>query len=296
MQLDRGQLAALSAVLTTGSFDRAARSLGVTQSAVSQRLKALEERLGCVLVVRGQPCVATASGERLCRHADELALLERKLSDDIGVRSTGTDFPILRIAVNADSLATWFVEAMALSGDFLFDLKLDDQAVSAEWLRRGEVWAAVSSESAPVQGCDVSSLGGQAYIAAASPAFIERWFNKGVSFESLSKAPALTFNAKDGLPSGWSKQVYGRAVSPRTHWVASATAYVEACVRGIGWGLHPHSMIADDLSSGRLIALVPETPYVVPLFWHVSRAVQESLSPVSEAVRRVARRSLLQLD
>ena len=53
-------LAALAAVIRTGSFERAAQQLHVTPSAVSQRVKLLEERLGTILVVRSCPCGSTA--------------------------------------------------------------------------------------------------------------------------------------------------------------------------------------------------------------------------------------------
>jgi len=49
------QLEALSAVIRLGSFDAAAVQLAVTPSAISQRIKQLEDRIGAVLVLRGQP-------------------------------------------------------------------------------------------------------------------------------------------------------------------------------------------------------------------------------------------------
>lgn len=55
-RLGADQLAALAAVIECGSFDAAADRLHVTPSAVSQRIKALESRVGQVLVVRDKPC------------------------------------------------------------------------------------------------------------------------------------------------------------------------------------------------------------------------------------------------
>ncbi len=152
------QLAALSAVLRTGSFERAAQTLHVTQSAISQRLRQLEEQVGTSLVIRSQPCRATEAGERLFRHAEEVRLIEQGVFRDLGLsaKSGGEagGWPTLRLAVNADSLATWFVPAMVGVGDVLFDLVIDDQDHSAEWLKRGEVRAAISGFAKPVQGCD----------------------------------------------------------------------------------------------------------------------------------------------
>jgi LysR family transcriptional regulator (chromosome initiation inhibitor) len=77
--LDYPLLEALNAVVREGSFERAARVLHVTSSAISQRVKLLEERTGTVLVARGQPCRPTEAGAFLCRHVDQVGLLEREL-------------------------------------------------------------------------------------------------------------------------------------------------------------------------------------------------------------------------
>ena len=102
--LDLAQLAALAAVHRRGSFDLAAADLHVTPSAVSQRIKALEEVTGTLLIRRGQHCTATPTGLRLIRHHDEIALLETTLGADLPNLTQGP--ATLRIAVNADSLAT----------------------------------------------------------------------------------------------------------------------------------------------------------------------------------------------
>jgi LysR family transcriptional regulator (chromosome initiation inhibitor) len=75
--LDYAALSALAAVIREGSFERAARALNVTPSAISQRIRLLEERVGCAL--RDQPCRATETGRRLCQHVDRVRLLEQEL-------------------------------------------------------------------------------------------------------------------------------------------------------------------------------------------------------------------------
>ena len=147
MKLDYAQLQALAVILHTGSFEAAALELGVTQSAVSQRLKSLEDRVGTLLVHRGQPCTGTNTGRRLAAHMTNVGLLEQDLSRDLGALVPGQGTPV-RIAVNADSLATWFLPALAKVDGMLFDLVVDDQEYSADWLRRGEVTAAITSHPA----------------------------------------------------------------------------------------------------------------------------------------------------
>lgn len=290
--LDYALLDALAAVVRTGSFERAARRIGVTPSAISQRVKSLEERIGTVLVVRGQPCRGTEAGLRLARHAEEVALLERTLSEDMGRPVSGGHLPTIRIAVNADSLATWFVAAMAAVPDCLFDLVLDDQEHSADWLRRGEVRAAVSGSDAPVQGCDCRPLGALRYVATASPGFMARWFADGVTADSLARAPALTFNLKDMLQARWIESHVGPGIVPPTHWLPSSHGFVDATLGGLGWGLNPEALVSEAIAAGRLMPLLPDAAYDVPLFWHWSRSVAAALKPLNAAVSEAARAML----
>lgn len=286
---------AVAAVLQTGSFDQAAARLGLTPSAVSQRVKLLEERLGAVLVVRGVPCTATAAGARIRRHAEEVGLLEHALQTDLGRGASGAR-ATLRIAINADSLATWFVEAMAGIEGRLFDIVLDDQDYSADWLKRGEVSAVVSAYGRPIQGCRSRKLGTLRYIATASPAYLRRWFADGVTEAALRIAPAMTFSAKDRLQTGWIEQVLGKPIVPPTHWFPATQAFVDAALAGIAWGMNPQALVEDHLAAGRLCPLIPDRPFDVPLYWQWSRAVEPVLKDVTETVVAVARRHLAWTD
>lgn len=282
--LDYAHLAALAAVVRTGSFERAAQQLHVTPSAVSQRIKLLEERVGTVLVVRGQPCTATPAGQRLCRHAEQVALLESSLRQSLPGFRPDTRPATLRIAVNADSLATWFIDAMARADGYLFDLVLDDQDHSAEWLRRGEVVAAVTSHGKPIQGCDCHALGALRYVATASPAFVERWFPDGFGAPAAARAPCLIFNEKDRLQTLWLGEALGADVRPPLHWLPASQAFVDAALAGIGWGMNPEALVAGHLRAGRLLALRADQPLDVPLFWQESRIVGGLLRDLTRAV------------
>ncbi|WP_445501766.1 LysR family transcriptional regulator ArgP [Microvirga sp. G4-2] len=287
--LDYALLSALAAVIRTGSFERASQQLNVTPSAISQRIKLLEERVGTVLVVRGQPCLATEVGQRLCQHVEQVALLESSMRQTLPGLQAETRPMTLRIAVNADSLATWFVQAMAQTKGFLFDLVLDDQDYSADWLRRGDVMAAVTSHGMPIQGCNCRPLGALRYIATASPGFIERWFPDGFGKESAIHAPSLIFNQKDRLQSMWLRQVFGAEIQPPLHWLPSSQAFVDAALAGLGWGMNPETLVREHLRTGQLVALNPQVHLEVPLFWQESRIVGQVMSDVTRAVLRTAR-------
>lgn len=290
--LDYALLAALAAVLRTGSFERAAQQLHVTPSAVSQRIKLLEERLGAILVVRGVPCTGTPAGQRLCQHVEQVALLESELHREFpGLQPVGPSVTV-RIAVNADSLATWFVAAMAETQDCLFDLVIDDQDHSADWLRRGEVVAAVTASAKPVQGCDSTPLGALRYIATASPTFVRRFFPEGVTTRSLARAPRLTFNSKDRLQTQWIRQAFGTEIASPSHWLPSSQAFIDAAQAGLGWGMNPELLVTDHLRDGRLVALVPDQPLDIALFWQRSRIASSTLADITRAVLGTARAML----
>lgn len=291
--LDYPLLEAVAAVLQTGSFDKAAAMLGLTSSAVSQRVKLLEERMGTALVVRGQPCTGTKAGARIRRHAEEVGLLESSLNTDLG-RSADSARALIRIAINADSLATWFVPAMAKTEGRLFDLVIDDEGYSSEWLRRGEVSAAVTANGRPVAGCRSRELGAMRYVATASPAYVARWFPRGVTEESLRNAPAMTFNPKDRLQTEWIARTLKARITPPTHWFPSTQAFIDAALAGLAWGMNPYALVADHLRKGELVPLIADTTLDIPLFWQWSRAVEPTLHDVTETIVSTARAFLLQ--
>jgi LysR family transcriptional regulator (chromosome initiation inhibitor) len=284
MRLDPAHLTALSAILRLGSFDAAAATLNVTPSAVSQRVKALEEQVGATLVHRGAPCTATPLGERLAKHAEDVALLEARILSEM---HTGSPAQIT-LAVPADSLATWLVPALACVPDILFDLKIDDQDTADDWLRRGAVSAAVTGHARAAPGCDVYPLGALRYIATASPSFMQMHFPQGVNADSLSCAPMLTFTPKDKLQSRWITRKTGKALYPPRHQMPSTHAFIDAALHGIAWGMNPEALVQAHLQRGTLLALDPDQPLDVPLYWQVTRIMAPALQPLTRAIRSIA--------
>ncbi|MDZ4292533.1 MAG: LysR family transcriptional regulator ArgP [Hydrogenophaga sp.] len=297
--LDYAALHALAAVIREGSFDRAARALHVTPSAISQRVRLLEERVGCALVVRGQPCKPTDTGRRMCQHMDRVRLLEQELTDALPAMAPegGARVP-LPVAVNADSLATWFAPALAAfaaEAPVLVELSVDDQDHTAEWLRTGAVVAAVTSTARPANGCNSRPLGAMRYLAAASPAFVDRYLAQGVGAGSLAQAPSLLFNTKDELQASWVRRLCHRHVELPRHTLPSPQAFVTAALAGMGWGMFPQGMIAPHLADGSLVELVPGMPLDVPLHWQTARAASGLLDGLTRQMVAAAREGLLPL-
>lgn len=295
MQIDSRQLAAFAAVLREGSFDAAARALHVTPSAVSQRIKSLEERLGRVLIRRGSPCVATEAGESLQRHAQQMQVLESQALAPFGLGAEPAASLPLSIAVNADSLATWFVPALAALRErhaVGLDLHVEDQDHSGELLRQGRVLAAVSAEPVPVQGCRVSPLGRMRYRAVASPDFMRRHFPAGLNDDALARAPCSVFNQKDQLQSRFLRLLTRRRLEPPQHRIPSTHGFVHAALHGLGWGMNPEALVAPLLASGELVELVPGRTLDVPLYWQRWSLDAPVLRALTEAVADAARHGL----
>lgn len=298
MQFEYPLLEAVATVVREGSFEAAAQSLHITQSAVSQRVKLLEEKTGAVLIVRGRPCVATEYGQKLFRHIEMVRLLENDLRKSLlpaegnapGVAAT------IRIAVNLDSLATWFPEVIRRAGyemNLNLDIIPDDQEFTAERLRNGEALAAVTAEASPLPGFRRVPLGVIEYIAIASPQFVAKRFADGLSLESISKATNIVFDRKDTLPQHWVLDVFHESVPLAGHWVPSFSGYMACCLNGAGWGLHPRFSVAPHLADGTLVELVPGVSVDVPLYWQSSTLGSEILTTLSSIVVDVARNYLL---
>lgn len=302
MSLDYPALAALAAVIREGSFERAAAVLGVTPSAVSQRVRALEERLGAVLIVRGHPPAPTKAGAKLCAHAEQVRLLEGELASVLpalaasGAMAQG---PLtLRVAVNADSLGTWFLPAAARFAErtgALLDLVLEDEGHTAERLRSGAVLAAVTTDPTPVQGCRITALGALRYAAVASPAWLKRHLPCGVEPEALSRAPMLRFDRRDGLQARWAREVLGiAALDGPVHWVPATQGFLDGALAGLGWAMNPLQLVTEHLAAGRLVELVPGRRLDVVLHWQHARLGARLLATLTEEALAAAQRHLVQ--
>ena len=293
--LDYASLSAVVAVVREGSFERAARALNVTPSAISQRVKQLEERLGSVLIIRGQPCTATDTGRLICSHVDQVGLLEDELRGALprlAQRGAHGDRVTLRVAVNEDSLGSWFIGAVAqfVVGESAFvDVALDHEGHTVEWLRSGAVLAAVTAHSRAVQGCNSVPLGKLEYLAVASPEFVRRYFPDGVTAAALGKAPSLRFDRDDRLQAQWARRICRRQIDLPSHWFPSTQAFVDATLAGIGWGMNPVPLVREHLKSGALVELVPGRTIEVPLYWQHTRLQVPVPGRLTRAVVQAAR-------
>ena len=294
MKLDPRQCEAVVAVIDSGSFEQAAAVLHVTPSAVSQRVRALEVALGTPLVLRTRPCRATPAGRRLLQYLRRVQSLE----DDLQAEFAGDQAAPLSvtIALNNDSLASWFLPALApfaAAEQVLLDLVLDDQDHTYTLLEAGRALGCVSTEPQPMRGCTVEALGRMRYRCMASPEFRARWFGKGMTRAAAQRAPVVVFDRKDRLQADFLLQHFGLPADawPR-HYIPASDPYMQAIVLGLGWGMLPELQMRGLRERGALVDIAPTRPVDVALYWHAWKVQSPRMERLSKALVAQARRIL----
>ncbi len=284
----------LAAVIDEGTFDAAARRLRLTPSAVSQRVKSLEQQLGRVLVVRSKPARATAAGAAVVRLARQLTLLEQDALAGFGL-DAASDRPVsIPLAVNADSLGTWFLPALARVAErhaVVFDLHRDDQDFTASLLESGTVMGAVTSPATPVAGCLVRPLGVMRYDAVATPRYVARWLPDGPTPEALARAPRVDFDRRDDLQAEYLGELGVDVEHSARHFVPASNDFATAIKLGLGWGMLPGFQSATELERGELVRLGGR-PVDVPLYWQQWNLGSPLLDAIAEGITSEARTAL----
>jgi LysR family transcriptional regulator (chromosome initiation inhibitor) len=288
VRFDPAQLETLLVIAEEGSFDAAARRLHLTPSAVSQRVRAMERAAGQVLIRRTAPAEVTTAGLPLMRLGRQLRLLAAEAAEAWG----GEAVVELAVAVNADSLATWFRPVLGVvAGHPATALRLlvEDESLSHDLLRRGEALAAVTREPRPVQGCSVEPLGTLRYFPAAAPGLLER-HRRGRGLD-WSAAPMVVFNEKDRLQDEV-LAAHGATRPPVVHRVPSTADFLEAIRCGLGWGMVPEPHFAPASAAGELAQLPGSKPLGVILHWQRWRLDSPALDALTAAVREAAAHAL----
>jgi len=293
--IDTKHLQALAAVITEQSFEKAARSLFLTQSAVSQRIRQLEEHVGQMLVVRSVPIRPTSAGMAMLRHFRQLSVLEESLFEELAP-GENSNLATVTLAVNADSLDTWFLRSIPdiLAGEnVLLDLVVDDQSVTHAYLRSGEVQGAITSTPATFQGLLTHDLGDMEYLCVATPAFRMRHCPQGFTRQAADNAPIVIFNHKDALQHEFLRQHFGEDITPPAHVMPSNISFQGLILQGGAYGMVSRILAEPHLRQGDLVDLTPGETLRVPHFYQCW-SLQSGLSRrIAEIIARTARANLL---
>lgn len=297
---DPDALECLAAIIEEGGFERAANRLSITQSAVSQRLRALEAQVGTVLIVRSRPLKATAAGQLLLKHAKMMRLLRADLERDLrelapSSTGAGREEERISVAINADSIATWALPALntLAQGGLPIEIIADDQEFTHEWLREGQVIGCITSLGHTLRGCRMEALGVMDYVLVAQPDYASRHCPRGLTAHNFHSVPFVTFNRKDHMPHEFVMSAFGLPrVMLKQFFVPSTRAMIDAVKAGWGVSVLPELAVRDDLASGELVRLVPRHQRGVALYWHCWNLQSDVLDALSVALRTAAKQRL----
>jgi LysR family transcriptional regulator (chromosome initiation inhibitor) len=304
MSLDPKQLEAFAATVQTGNLVAAAKQLRLTLAAVSIRIKALEAQLGQRLLVRGKTAQATRAGQVLLAHISRTRLLEADLAERLSSPQDDAQWLALPVAVNADSLASWFLNGVQTTlhqHRLLLHSVVDDQERTLQWLQNGDVLGCVTELPKPLRGCMAQPLGTMRYHCLGSPAIAKqlRALKRKSQAPALLQIPALCFNAKDHLQDRFLAEAFGlRDASYPRHYFPAGDAYHLAMVQGLGWGLQADVQMRlqwrGEVETGRLVDLFPGQFVDVPLYWHHWSQESAQAARLTTAVIEAAKLHLLQ--
>ena len=292
--LDYDALKCFHEVLRYGGFEKGAQALNLTQSAVSQKIKRLEQSVGGPVLVRTKPLRATPLGKELLAHIQKVSVLEEALNIQSGLEAQAAP---ISVAVNNDVLATWFSQVMAAfssARDNPVHIVNADQTQTRDILQQGRVMACISQTGTPVTGGQSIRLGTMRYQLYASPRFIERYLHKGISPERVMETPGLLYDEYDvTLLSDYQRECLDIAPSFTTcHWFPSSHGFVKMALDGVVWALLPTLQVEQEVRAGELVPLFPQKELGVPLFWHWTTLESAALADLTKAVKKVAKAQL----
>lgn len=297
---DPNALECLAAIVEEGGFERAAQRLSITQSAVSQRLRALEAQVGTVLIVRSRPLKATAAGQLLLKHTKMMRLLRADLENDLkelapSSTGNGREEERISVAINADSIATWALpalNALALKG-LPVEIITDDQDFTHEWLREGQVLGCVTSLNQALRGCRMEALGLMDYVAVAHAEYAALNCPKGLTAHQFATTPFIAFNRKDDMQTEFVAKAFGlKRVTLKQLFVPSSEGQVRAVRAGWGVSVLPRLLVQPLLDDGTLVNVVPHHRQPVALYWHCWNLNSDVLDNLSQALRLAAGQAL----
>ena len=286
------QLEALGAVIENGGFDRAADALGLTQSAVTHRVKQLETGLGKPLLVRSNPPVLTEAGLPLYRHFRKIRLLEEDLAAELEGGASGTQ---LSIGVNASTLGSWFLPVLrSIMKLTLVDLHIGEAKVVHNQLQRGNLAGCISIRSKSTRGCYVDYLGKLVLRCVSTKDFRQRYFPRGIREAEMKAAPLALFHPESQMMRMYQKNVLGIApFDVPSHIIPHQHGYLQMISDGVAYGFIPEPLFHKYQAARGLIDLSPVAPIVIPQYWHRWGIDSNLLNRITGKIREEARASLV---
>lgn len=294
-------LAALEAIAQEGSFNRAARRLGYTQSAISQQIAALERAVGQSLVNRPggpSPVGLTQAGELLLRHAETIGARLAAAAADLSALETG-DLGLIRIGA-IHTLGGRFVPTAlrALSSRFpelAVELteRTDDRELLAQ-LEHGELEVVLTHLPLPEGPYEATPLFVDDYVLVARRDAADGVRKAAQSLEGIAGLPLIAVNSpREYEPFVAHLDSLGKPIT--FAYQAGSVRTLEGLVlAGLGVAIVPRT--AAELLSEEAEVVEPAAlglpTHVVAAVRHAERIADERVDALIELLRDAAGRGI----
>ena len=286
-------LAALEAIVETGSFAAAARRLGYTQSAISQQIAVLERVTEMQLLERpgGRRAVtATEAGDRLLRHAARATAALRAAEADLHALAEG-EAGTLRVATFQSIGVRVIPPVMRLyvARRPAIEVKLveADQRLLIEQLVRGELDLAFVADPAEtaIEQAEVLS---DPYVLLAPARSELAQSAKMVSIREIARLPLIAYR----LPAhGGEAHIRRKGFDPRIVFRSDDSGIVQGLVgAGVGYALVPRLTVDRSDTDVAVLDVRGIPPREIGLAWHADRRLSPAAMSFVEVVEEVAAR------
>jgi DNA-binding transcriptional LysR family regulator len=261
MGLMMGEFAAIPvfvAVVETGGFSVASRTLGVSKSAVSKRINQLENHLGVLLLHRTTRKLSlTEAGERYYEHAAQALSAARKAEDAV-TELQGEPQGQLKISSPMSfgrlHVAPLIPKFMQRYPKLHIDLVMDDRNID---LVAGGIDVAIRSGDMPDSTLIARKLAPLRQVLCASPTYIERYGMPAAPSE-LRERNCILFSYS-GDANEWTLNNGGKSEAvlvSGSYRVNNSEALLEALREGVGIGRLPTFVAGPDLKVGNLVRIL----------------------------------------
>jgi ArgP family transcriptional regulator len=278
LPLNADQLDAFWTVVQQGGFHKAADALFITQSAVTQRVQALETALGQRLFLRSPRGVAlTPAGQVLMRHCRDRREAESAVISALAGADTGL---VGRFAVASTTVAgrAWVLPTLVALGrahpDLDVSLTLGDDLAPLPLLESCQVDAVLSEAVVRRQGLRSVRIGAMPFVLVASAAVTAGW-PECPDLAQLTTLRAIDFNPEDRVTLDHLALCLPGADlgALRRHFVNDDQGILGWVLAGGGFSVLPWPMVAEGVAAGTLRAFYPATRSERPLYLSYAEGV-----------------------
>lgn len=285
---DYHALRALQAVIEYQSFDLASKAIGISQSAVTQRIQNFESFLGTKLLIRKAPYRATEKGKNYLNLLRKVTSLENEILEE---DETQKIKPTLKVAMNRDSLDLFFLDVLSdtkVSNVLALQIIADDQDNTLKYLKSGQVDMCISSEERPLPNHTSTHLGDMVYSLVCSKKFYKEYFSEGVNKKTLAQAPLVVFDKYDKAQHTYLRDNFKLDKLTKINLMPSVPSFKKAILGGFGYGLLPFIDMEKEIKKKQLVQLNPSKDFSVSLYLHQWEYQREHIKLFNEKLIQAA--------